>query len=39
MENNDLIDAVDELRAEAFFSQALTHLALYHVLIHAIKLV
>ncbi len=39
MEDDDLIDAVDELRAEALFPQALTHLTLDLVLIHAIELV
>src|SRR2546428_189642 len=39
MEDNDLINPVDELRAEALFPQALTHLALDLVLIHAVKLV
>src|SRR2546427_2118884 len=39
MEDDDLIDAVDELRAEALFPQALTDLALDLVLIHTIELV
>src|SRR5579872_1812484 len=36
VENDDLIDAVDELRSEALFAQTLPHCALYLVLVHAI---
>src|SRR5439155_24464754 len=39
MEDNDLIDAVDELGAETLFPQALTDKALHLVLVHAIELV
>src|SRR5260221_3496319 len=38
MEDDDLIDAVDELRAEALFPQAVTDPALDLVLIHALEL-
>src|SRR5512135_2475452 len=39
MENDDLINAVDELWTETFFPQALPYLALNLVLIHVFKLV
>ena len=39
MEDDDLVDAVDELWAEAFFPQALANPALDLVLIHAVKFV
>ncbi len=39
VEDDDLVDAVDELRPEALFTQALAYDALHLVLIHAIELV
>src|SRR5215469_12387188 len=39
MEDDDLIDAVDELRTEALFPQALPDQALDRVLVHVIELV
>src|SRR2546423_7264252 len=39
MEDDDLIDAVDELGAEALFTQSLTYPALDLLLVHAIQLV